>query len=89
MARHESCELGVGVHDSRLRDYTTWTWYRINGRSDLFFVVTQGSAHTHSPYALTRFEPWLRSNTSPARLGNWNPDSQLVVHDGQAITLSP
>jgi hypothetical protein len=79
--------LAWDAQDPRLTDYTTWTWYKINGRSDLFFVEAQGSAYTHDGYALTRFEPWIRSATSPAQLGDRNPLGNTPAGDGQPITV--
>ena len=74
--------------DSRLTDYTSWNFFKINGRSDLFYVEAVGSAYSHQYWELTRFEPWIRSNTSPARLVDWDPAGQVRASDGQTITFS-
>jgi hypothetical protein len=76
--------------DSRLTDYTTWTWYKINGRTNLFYVVAKGTAFTNpNPgYYLSRFEPWLTRGSSGTTLGDWDPDGQISKPDGVPVTLS-
>ena len=76
--------------DSRLNDYEAWNFYKINGREDLFYVEECGSAYSTTwPWKLTRFEPWMRSNTSNARLAQWDPNGQVQIHDeGQNVSFS-
>lgn len=69
-------------------DYTTWTFYKINGSSTHFFVKVQGSAQAKWPYILTRFEPWLMRSGGTSTLGNWDPTAQVVVNDGQQVQFS-
>jgi hypothetical protein len=74
--------------DSRISDYTSWDWYHINSRDDLFFIEAAGSAVTQPGYILTNFEPWVKANTSVAQLGDRNPLGQVPAADGQPITVS-
>ena len=69
-------------------DYTTWTFYKINGSSSHFFVKVQGTAQTKWPYILKKYEPWLMRASGTSTLGNWDPDRQVTVNDGQQISLS-
>lgn len=72
---------------TNVNDYTTWTFYRINGRNDLFFVRTKTTASAVNGQSLIGLYPWLRRGSSRATLGDWDPYSQ-IVGNGAEVTLS-
>lgn len=67
-------------NDARMDGYSSWNFFKISGSSTLFYVEEVGSAYTvNCSYWLTRFEPWIMSGTSAARLISWDPSGQVVI----------
>ncbi len=72
-----------------ISDYSSWNIYKINGSTTNFYVELVGSAYeTRWDWSLTRFEPWMRANTSSARLNDWRPNAQVQVSGQTTMTFS-
>ncbi|HEX6290154.1 MAG TPA: hypothetical protein VFZ66_13250 [Herpetosiphonaceae bacterium] len=77
-------DVGWGDGNSTMVDaWTNWSFCKISGSDTNFFVDTSGTAYSTQdwPWRMTRFEPWLRSNTSAARLRDRSPAGRVDVYD--------